>query len=62
LDYGAKGAGFTDITKNKVFGWYRQAAYNISRDLKILQVATIWGGVERPVDEYRAEHKKIGRS
>jgi hypothetical protein len=51
LDYGAKGAGFTDITKNKVFGWYRQTDYNISRDLKILQVATIWGGEERPVDE-----------
>ena len=37
----AKRARFTDIVKNKFDCWYRQAAYNISRGLKILGVATI---------------------
>ncbi len=41
LHDGAKQARFTDITKNKFDGWYRQAAYNISRGLKILRVATV---------------------
>ena len=41
LHDGAKRARFTDITKNKFDGWYRQAAYNIARGLKILRVATI---------------------
>ena len=41
LHDGAKRARFTDITKNKFDGWYRQAAFNISRGLKILRVATI---------------------
>jgi IS5 family transposase len=40
LHDGAKRARFTDITKNKFDGWYRQAAYNIARGLKILRVAT----------------------
>ena len=44
LHDGAKRARFTDITKNKFDGWYRQAAYNIRRGLKILKVATVWGG------------------
>ena len=37
----AKRARFPDIVKNKFDGWYRQAAYNISRGLKILKVATV---------------------
>lgn len=37
----AKRARFTDITKNKFDCWYRQAAYNISKGLKILRVATV---------------------
>jgi IS5 family transposase len=37
----ANQARFTDIAKNKVDCWYRQAAYNISRGLKILKVATV---------------------
>ena len=41
LHDGAKRARFTDITKNKFDGWYRQAAYNIARGLKILRVATV---------------------
>ena len=41
LHDGAKRARFTDITKNKFDGWYRQAAFNISRGLKILRVATV---------------------
>ena len=41
LHDGANRARFTDITKNKFDGWYRQAAYNISRGLKILRVATV---------------------
>ena len=30
----------TDIAKNKFDGWFRQAAYNIARGLKILRVAS----------------------
>jgi len=41
LHDGAKRARFTDITKNKFDAWYRQAAYNIKRALKILKVATV---------------------
>ena len=41
LHDGAKRARFTDITKNKFDAWYRQAAYNIRRGLKILKVATV---------------------
>jgi len=37
----AKQAGFPDIVKNKFDGWYRQAAYNISKGLKILKLATV---------------------
>jgi len=37
----AKRARFTTITKNKFDCWFRQAAYNISRGLKILGVATV---------------------
>ncbi len=36
----AKRARFTKIAKNKFDGWYRQTAYNISKGLKILKVAT----------------------
>ncbi len=38
---GAKRARFTNIVKNKFDCWYRQTAYNISRGLKILGVATV---------------------
>jgi IS5 family transposase len=41
LHDGAKRARFTDITKNKFDAWYRQAAFNIARGLKILRVATV---------------------
>jgi IS5 family transposase len=41
LHDGAKRARFTDITKNKLDAWYRQAAYNIRKGLKILKVATV---------------------
>ena len=41
LHDGAKRARFTDINKNKFDVWYRQAAYNISRGLKILKLATV---------------------
>jgi IS5 family transposase len=41
LHDGAKRARFTDIMKNKFDCWYRQAAFNISRGLKILGVATV---------------------
>ena len=34
-------ARFTTIVKNKFDGWYRQSAFNISRGLKILGVATV---------------------
>ena len=34
-------ARFTTIMKNKFDCWYRQTAYNISRGLKILKVATV---------------------
>ena len=37
----AKRARFTTITKNKFDCWFRQTAYNISRGLKILGVATV---------------------
>lgn len=37
----AKRARFTTIAKNKFDCWYRQAAYNISKGLKILKVATV---------------------
>ena len=41
LHDGAKRARFTNIVKNKFDCWYRQTAYNISRGLKILGVATV---------------------
>jgi IS5 family transposase len=41
LHDGAKRARFTDITKNKFDAWYRQAAFNIARGLKILRLATV---------------------
>jgi len=49
----AKRARFTDIMKNKFDCWYRQAAFNIARGLKILRVATVLGwcgapGVQNP--------------
>ena len=37
----ANRARFTAITKNKFDCWYRQAAYNMARGLKILKVATV---------------------
>ena len=37
----AKQARFPDIAKNKFDGWCRQAAYNISKGLKILKLATV---------------------
>ena len=37
----AKRARFTDIAKNNFDVWYRQAAFNISRGLKILKLATV---------------------
>lgn len=41
LHDGAYRARFTTIAKNKVDCWYRQAAYNITRGLKILGAATV---------------------
>jgi transposase, IS5 family len=41
LHDGAKRARFTNIAKNKLDGWLRQAAFNISRGLKILKLANI---------------------
>ena len=41
LHDGARRARFTIIIKNKFDCWYRQAAYNITRGLKILGVATV---------------------
>jgi len=41
LHDGAKRARFPDIVKNKFDCWFRQSAYNISRGLKILRVATV---------------------
>ena len=41
LHDGASRARFTDIAKNKFDGWYRQAAYNMARGLKILRLATV---------------------
>ena len=49
----------TDITKNKFDGWCRQAAYNISRALKILRVATVKGSEVRLVVKDRADHHKL---
>jgi transposase, IS5 family len=37
----SKRARFTTITKNKFDCWYRQVAYNISKGLKIMGVATV---------------------
>ena len=37
----AKRARFPEIAKNKFDCWYRQAAYNISKGLKILRVAAV---------------------
>jgi IS5 family transposase len=41
LHDGAKRARFPDIVKNKFDCWCRQTAYNISRGLKVLGVATV---------------------
>ena len=41
LHDGAKKARFTNIAKNKFDGWCRQAAFNISRELKILNIAAV---------------------
>ena len=41
LHDGAKRARFTETWKNNFDCWYRQAAYNISRGLKILRIATV---------------------
>ena len=41
LHDGAYRARFTTTAKNKFDCWYRQAAYNISKGLKILKVATV---------------------
>ena len=41
LHDGAKRARFIDINKNKFDAWFRQAAFNISRGLKILKVVTV---------------------
>ena len=37
----AKRAIFPQISKNKFDCWYRQTAYNISKGLKILRLATV---------------------
>jgi IS5 family transposase len=41
LHDGAKRARFTETWKNNFDCWYRQAAFNISRGLKILRIATV---------------------
>jgi len=41
LHDGAKRARFTTIVKNKMDCWCRQAAFNITRGLKILKLATV---------------------
>jgi transposase, IS5 family len=41
LHDGAKRARFTNIAKNNFDAWLRQAAFNISRGLKILKLANI---------------------
>ncbi|PQP34943.1 hypothetical protein C6A37_05135 [Desulfobacteraceae bacterium SEEP-SAG9] len=41
LHDGAKRARFTNISKNKFDAWFRQAAFYISRGLKILKLAKI---------------------
>ena len=48
LHDGAKRARFTTTVKNKFDCWYRQAAYNIIRGLKILGASTTQGGEVRP--------------
>ena len=37
----AKRARFPEMVKNKFDCWYRQAAYNIAKGLKILRVAAV---------------------
>jgi IS5 family transposase len=37
----AKRARFPQIDKNRFDGWYRQAAYNIQKGLKILKLAAV---------------------
>ena len=37
----AKRARFPQIDKNRFDGWYRQAAYNIAKGLKIPKLATV---------------------
>jgi len=37
----AKRARFNNIVKNKFDCWYRQAAYNISKGLKILKAGPV---------------------
>ena len=41
LHDGAKRARFSTIAKNKMDCWCRQAAFDISRGLKILQLPTV---------------------
>ena len=41
LHDGAKRARFTKIAKNKMDCWCRQAAFNITRGLKILRLTTV---------------------
>ncbi len=41
LHDGAKRARFPDIVKNNFDAWCRQAAYNISKGLKRLRLATV---------------------
>ena len=41
LHDGANRARFTSIVKNNFDSWYRQAAYNIVRGLKILKITTV---------------------
>ena len=41
LHDGAKRARFTKIAKNKMDGWCRQAAFNITRGLKKMRLATV---------------------
>jgi IS5 family transposase len=41
LHDGAKQARFTDIAKNKFDAWYRQAAYNMAKGLKILRLSNV---------------------
>jgi hypothetical protein len=41
LHDGAKRVRYTETWKNNFDCWYRQAAYNISKGLKILGLATV---------------------